>query len=241
MRRRFLIGCLGLVVTAAGGGDAEARTRRHRRKKTTTVSQPSAAPTAGPVSETAPDAPKTTTYDPAAGFPEHNGALSGMLVVIPKSEMTAFGQPGTRHLDRVARAEPGAELALKLVFTGPQADDKGMANVTYDLQVYRPDGNLYGASDYRALEAIHGKAQAGGVFDNRTKVVLLSFDAEDPAGVYAIKATLHDTVAKLDLPMMTSVELIAKAPAADPGAPTTDPAAPVPATPKKKYHRRRRH
>lgn len=239
MRRRFLIGCLGLAA-AAIGGNAEARTHHRRKKKTTMVEQSPAAPI-GPAAETAPDAPKTTTYDPAAGFPDRNGPFSGMLVVIPKSEMAAFGQPGTRHLDRVARAEPGAELAVKLVFTGPQADDKGVANVTYDLQVYRPDGKLYGASDYRALEALHGGVPAGGVFDNRTKVVLMNFEPEDPAGTYTIKATLHDTVANRDLPLMTSIELIGKAPPADAGAmapPADDTAA---AAPKKKHRRRRRH
>ncbi|MBW8733359.1 MAG: hypothetical protein JF571_03440 [Asticcacaulis sp.] len=242
MRRQFLIGCLGLAVTAISG-HAEARTHHRRRKTTTTVTQAPAAPAA----ETAPDAPKTTTYDPAAGFPDRNGPLSGMLVVIPKSEMSAFGQPGTRHLNRVARAEPGAELALKLVFTGPQADDKGIATVTYDLQVYRPDGKLYGASDYRGLEALHGAVPAGGVFDNRSKVVLLSFDPEDPPGTYTIKSTLHDTVGARDLPLMTSIELISKAPPAASAAPETSSGSsamsPIADSepPKKKHRRRRRH
>jgi len=241
MRRRFLIGCLGFVAVAAMGGEADAKSRRRRRKKTTTVNQPPAenatsapAPDA-PQAEAVPDAPKTTTYDPNAGFPDRNGALSGMLVVIPKSELAAFGQPGPRHINRVARAEPGAELALKLVFTGPQADADSVVDVTYDLQVYGPDGRIYGASDYRGLEALHGKIASGGVFDNRGKVVLLSFDPEDAGGTYTIKATLHDQVARLDLPLMTTIELLSKAPA-KPAAPEDAPAAP-----KTKRRRRRRH
>jgi hypothetical protein len=222
------------------GGEADARTRRHRRKKTSTVSQPpadAASPSAA-TAETTPDAPKTTTYDPNAGFPERNGALSGMLVVIPKSELAAFGQPGPRHLNRVARAEPGAELALKLVFTGPQADADSVVDVTYDLQVLGPDGKLYGDSDYRGLEALHGKIASGGVFDNRGKVVLLSFDPGDAGGAYTIKATLHDQVAKIDLPLMTTVELLSKAPA----KPAGDEAASEPAAaPRKKRRRKRRH
>ena len=236
MRRRFLMGCLGLVAVAAMGGEAEARTR-HRRKKTSTVNPPPATPSGAPAAETAPDAPKTTTYDPNAGFPDRNGALSGMLVVIPKSELAAFGQPGPRHLNRVARAEPGAELALKLVFTGPKADAESVVDVTYDLQVYGPDGKLYGASDYRGLEALHGKISTGGVFDNRGKVVLLSFDPQDAGGTYTVKATLHDQVAKLDLPLMTTVELLSKGPV----KPADDEAAPAAETPRKKRRRRRRH
>jgi len=237
MRRRFLMGCLGLAAVAVIGGEADARARRHRRKKTSTVTQPAAKTAAppAPVTETPPDAPKTTTYDPNAGFPERNGSLSGMLVVIPKSELAAFGQPGPRHLNRVARAEPGAELALKLVFTGPQADADSVVDVTYDLQVFGPDGKLYGDSDYRGLEALHGKITSGGVFDNRGKVVLLSFDPGDAGGAYTIKAILHDQVAKLDLPLMTTVELLATAPV-PPAAPEDAPAAPT-----KKHRRRRRH
>ncbi len=243
MRRRFLIGCLGLAAVVAVGGGAEARTH-HRKKKKTTVTPAPAAPAGGAVVETAPDAPKTTTYDPAAGFPDRNGPLSGMLVVIPKSEMAAFGQPGTRHLDRVARAEPGADLALKVVFTGPQLDEAGAADVTYDLQVFRPDGKLYGASDYRGLEAVHGKVPAGGVFDNRSRVVLLSFDPEDPAGTYTVKATLHDTVGKRDLPLMTSIDLIAKAsPAPAPGSEAGTSMTPIAddKAPARKHRRRHRH
>jgi len=237
MRRRFLMACLGFAIAAAAG-QVDARTR-HRKRKTTTVTQ-AQAPAAG----TTPDVSTTTTYDPATGFPEHNGPLSGMLVVIPKSELAAFGQPGTRHLDRVARAEPGADLAIKLVFTGPQPDDKGVANVAYDLQVYRPDGKLYGASDYRGLEAVHGAVPAGGVLDNRTKVVLMSFDPEDPAGIYTIKATLHDMVARRDLPLMTSIELIAKAsvaPASETGTSMSPIADDGDRAPVRKHRRKHRH
>lgn len=244
MRRQFLMGCLGFAVVAFAG-KAGAHTH-HRKAKTTTVTQAPVA--AAAAAETAPDAPKITTYDPAAGFPDRNGPLSGMLVVIPKSELAAFGQPGTRHLDRVARAEPGADLALKLVFTGPQADDKGVSAVTYDLQVYRPDGKLYGASDYRGLEALHGAVPAGGVFDNRAKVVLMSFDPEDPAGVYTIKATLHDTVGKRDLPLTTTIELIARPSpvAASAPAPAVDNSmAPIAddgdKAPVRKHRRKHRH
>ncbi|WP_443747862.1 hypothetical protein [Asticcacaulis solisilvae] len=241
MRRQVLIGCLGLAAVMALAGVAEARTHHHHKKKTTTVTQVPAAPAAAASAsaETAPDAPRTTTYDPAAGFPDRNGPLSGMLIVIPKSEMANFGQPGTRHLDRVARAEPGADLALKLVFTGAETDPAGAADVTYDLQVVRPDGKPYGDSDYRGLEAVHGKVPAGGVFDNRTKVVLMSFDPGDPSGTYTIKATLHDAVGKRDLALTTSIDLIARPAAASADSSSASPAADTPKPAAKTKHRRR--
>lgn len=159
--------------------------------------------------------PTTTQYNPANGFPDHNGALSAMLVVIPKGELEEFDRPtgAGRHLDRVAKAEPGAQLAIKFVFVGVKPDWNANANVTYDLQVVAPDGKIYGHSDYKGLVALQGRVPATGdpvMYDNRPKVVVLQFEPQDQVGVYKIKAVLHDNVAKLDLPLEAGVELLPK-------------------------------
>ena len=190
----------------------------------------------------------TTNYDPRTGFPDHNGNLSGMLVAIPNAEQSEFGGPSgaDRHLDRVARAEAGAVLALKLIFVGVATDWKGNSNVTYDLQITGPDGRIYGTSDYKNLSAIHGPVGPDkGVFDNRDKVVLLQFEPQDPVGSYTIKAVLHDKVSQLDLPLETKVELINKpkaipAPAAAPveAAAAASSSEAAPTTPTKKHRRK---
>ena len=202
-----------------------------------------------------PNTATTTDYNPQAGFPDHNGAFSAMVVVIPQRELSEFDKPSgsTRQLDRVAKAEAGAVLAIKLVFIGMKPDYYNQANVTYDLQVIAPDGKTYGDSDYKGLDALHGQlGDETGVFDNRNKVVLMQFEDQDMPGVYIIKAVLHDNNAKLDLPVQTSIELLQKAAA----VPTVPDAAPppvvapdampaVPGTPasvkKTKRHRRHRH
>ena len=207
-----------------------------------------------------PNAATTTDYNPQSGFPDHNGTFSGMLIVIPQTELTEFDKPSgaTRQLDRVAKAEPGAVLAIKLVFIGMKPDYYNQANVTYDLQVIAPDGKIYGDSDYKGLDGLHGQlGDKTGVFDNRNKVVLMQFEDQDMPGVYAIKATLHDNNARLDLPIQAAVELLRKPEpvAAVPPAPDAAPAAPYtvlappelqdgPAPPVKKgkrHHRHRRH
>ena len=155
----------------------------------------------------------TTKYDPAKGFADHNGALSAMLVVIPKGELQEFDQPAgaPRHLDRVARAEPGAQLAVKIVFVGVKPDWNGNANVTYDLQVIAPNGSVYDRSEYKNLVALQSRivtAEDPGMYDNRPKVVLIQFEPQDEVGVYKIRAVLHDNVAKLDVPLEAGVELL---------------------------------
>ncbi len=157
----------------------------------------------------------TTQYDPAKGFPDHNGPFSAMLVVIPKGELQEFDRPAGagRHLDRVARAEPGAQLAVKLVFVGVKPDWNANANVTYDLQVVGPDGKIYGHSDYKGLVALQGRVATTGdpaMFDNRPKVVIMQFEPQDMIGLYKIRAVLHDNVAQLDVPLEAGVELLRK-------------------------------
>ena len=209
------------------------------------------------------NSPTTTQYNPANGFPDHNGPFSAMLVVIPKGELQEFDRPAGagRHLDRVSRAEPGAQLAIKLVFVGVKPDWNANANITYDLQVIAPGGKIYGNSDYKGLVALQGRvATTGepGMYDNRPKVVIMQFEPQDAVGLYRIKAVLHDNVAKLDVPLEAGVELLRKdalvaAKAAPPPAaaaaasssaadasmsPVTDDDSDQPA---KKKHRRRHH
>lgn len=207
-----------------------------------------------------PNAPSTTQYDPRLGFPDHNGPFSAMMIIIPQNELDEFNgeNGGTRHLDRVSRAEPGAVLAVKLVFIGVQGDWNGNANLTYDLQVLAPDGQIYAGSDYKNLDALHGKIGSGqGVFDNRGKIVLMQFEPEDAPGNYTLNAVLHDNIAHRDIPLTTSVQLLPKvaaAPATLPAdvasaltgngtmAPVANPVDSTPKATKKTYRRhRRRH
>jgi len=206
-----------------------------------------------------PEQPTTTQYASVNGFPDHNGAFSAMMIVIPEAELAQFNTPGgNRQLSRVNRAEAGAMLAIKLVFTGLSADRNGNGEVTYDLKVLGPDGQVYAGSNYRRLEAVRGPLGSGkGVFDNRTKVVNLVFEPQDPPGVYTIQAVAHDEVAELDVPLTAMVELLPSrtaAPEAPPPAPGTaapvtpsTTMAPIADTPakvaptKKKHRRQRRH
>ena len=185
-----------------------------------------------------PEKPGAVEYDPKTGFPDHNGGFSAMVIVIPQSQLTEFDKVdgGARQISRVARAEPGAQLAIKLVFTGLSADSSGTGEVTYDLKVLTPDGQIYAASDYSHLAAVRGPVGDGKrVFDNRTKVVLMSFDPQDKPGIYTIKAVARDEVAHLEVPLTTTIELLPSA-----TAKVEAPVADVPLKTKKTHSRKRR-
>ena len=209
--------------TSSDSGSADAATAQQPIAPVTTSGAKPAALVANTTT--------TTQYDPGKGFADHNGAFSAMLVVIPKGEMQEFDQPAgaARHLDRVARAEPGAQLAVKLVFVGVKPDWNANANVTYDLQVIGPDGKIYGHSDYKGLVALQGRVATTGdpaMFDNRPKVVIMQFEPQDTIGLYKIRAVLHDNVASLDVPLEAGVELLRKDAVVAP-APAPAPAAPA--------------
>jgi hypothetical protein len=189
-----------------------------------------------------PEKPAAIEYDPKTGFPDHNGDFSAMVIVIPQQQLAEFDKAdgGARQISRVNRAEPGAQLAIKLVFTGLAIDSNGNGEVTYDLKVLTPDGQIYAASDYRHLAAVRGPVSDGRrVFDNRTKVVLMSFDPQDKPGVYTIKAVARDEVSEREVPLVTTIELLPAAPAKAETPPVVE--APVPAPVKaKKTHRKKR-
>lgn len=197
-----------------------------------------------------PQGTRTVEYDPNFGFPDHNGTFSAMLVVIPKAELEEFNKPGgARNLSRVARAEPGAALAVKILIVNPQTDPNGIAKVMSDVQVFAPSGEIYGHSDYKELPVWVGRIGKG-VYDNRDRVMLLNFEPTDPTGVYTVKAVVHDRFAQRDIPLQATVELLPArqpaVPAAAPDAqPEAAPAAPQAAeakpAPTKSKRRKRRH
>jgi hypothetical protein len=190
-----------------------------------------------------PQTTTTTDYNPAQGFPDRNGRFSAMLVVVPQQELTQFAKPSGegRQLSRVNRAEAGAVLAIKVLYTGLAADKNGNGEVTYDVQVYQPDGTLYAGSDYHHLAGSRGPIGDGqAVYDNREKVVLIQFEPQDKPGIYTIKATARDEVAQLAVPLQTQVELLAASPVSAQSAPAVT-AAPTADAPKSKKKHRRKH
>lgn len=196
-----------------------------------------------------PNSTATTSYDSGAGFPDRNGPFSAILIVIPETELAEFNKPSTanRSLSRVARAEPGAKLAVKVLFTGPAGDLNSVGKVTMDLKILAPDGSIYANSDYKDLPVWLGSiGQGRGVFDNRDRVPVVTFEPKDMPGVYTIKATLRDRFSQRDIALQQTVELLpmpaAAAPAAPPQAAAAEeaPKAAAPAKSKTKSRRKRR-
>ena len=85
-----------------------------------------------------------------------------------------------------------------VVLSAPARDEKGQANVMYDLVVRRPDGSVY--SERKDLAGYQAAAPADERMLTLGRGYLnISLGPDDPAGKYVVEATVHDTVAKVDV------------------------------------------
>lgn len=142
------------------------------------------------------------------GFPNRDGPLTAMLLIIPEAELAEFDKPFDQapRLSLLHSARVGETVALKILFTSPQRDADGMIDLTYDVKIIGPDGMPYG-DEYTGLEAIrHQVRPDGAVFDNVRAILKLSFEPGDARGVYRFVVVLHDNNGDRHIPMTIDLE-----------------------------------
>jgi hypothetical protein len=92
------------------------------------------------------------------------------------------------------------------MFTNPQLDDSGTANVTIDIDVQRPDGS----SSTHAEGIICFQDKLPGSPQNIYlcgPVVSFVGEPADPAGIWSVRITLTDNFRKVSIPLATTFEL----------------------------------
>jgi len=74
------------------------------------------------------------------GFPNRDGPLTAMLLIIPEAELAEFDKPFDQapRLSLLHSARVGETVALKILFTSPQRDADGMIDLTYDVKIIGP-------------------------------------------------------------------------------------------------------
>ena len=166
---------------------------------------------AGPVmAQKAPGAEADSHARAESVFPDQNGPLSAALVIIPVAQLSEFDKPSDQgpEITPVKTAKVGDVVAIKILFIGAQGDAKGLVDVTFDIKVTQPDGQIYSDTDEKGLVALPPvPADDTAVFDNRVTVVALRFEDKDARGAYTVTATLHDNVAKRDIPLTAVINL----------------------------------
>ena len=143
-----------------------------------------------------PDSPSSKSID---GF-------AAMLLVTPDKDWQAKWNtpPETMpHFSEASEVGAGGELYILTFLANPKLDDSGMANVTCDFIVTRPDGS-------RSVDEADMPCFVTKVATDPRSVYLssasLMYVAEptDPRGKWIVNATLRDHVRNVEIPLETS-------------------------------------
>jgi hypothetical protein len=102
----------------------------------------------------------------------------------------------------VERNKPHAAV---IFFSGAGADEKGNADVTYDLTFRAPDGSI--AFQSNGQRAWDRKAPEAGKMQAALNPVPVTVETNDPAGRWTVEAVVHDNVKKIDLPLKAPFEV----------------------------------
>jgi hypothetical protein len=143
--------------------------------------------------------PETAASKSSKGF-------SGSLVVTPDrdwQEKWNTSPETVPHFSEAKRAKAGEELYILAFLSNPGVDSAGMANVTCDFIVARPDGS-------RSVDEMDAPCFVTELTTEPTQVYLssvwLKYVAEpsDPRGSWTVSIVLKDKVRGVELPLETS-------------------------------------
>jgi hypothetical protein len=147
--------------------------------------------------------PDTESQKSVAGF-------GGVLVVTPDEDWEEkWNTPPeiAPHFSGGSAVERGGKLFILTIYTNPKLDNSGMANVTIDIDVERPDGS----TSTHAEGAVCFQGEFRGPPHNVHlcgPVIGFIGEPSDPAGTWSVQITLTDNIRKVSMPLATSFELL---------------------------------
>jgi hypothetical protein len=101
----------------------------------------------------------------------------------------------------------GGELFILTMFTNPQLDEKGKANVTVDIDLKRPNGS----ASTHAEGAVCFQGTLGESPLNVFRcgpVIGFVAESSDPVGTWSVRITLTDTARKVSIPLAATFALL---------------------------------
>lgn len=143
-------------------------------------------------------------------FPHRHGDFSAAMVVTDEKQLSEYGKTPEKTLNftEISKIKPGHELAIKIVFSGMELTEEQMSDVTFNLKILGPDGQILNGADYKNLEALKIKTPTRfGIFNNKS-FIKISFEPQDKLGKYKFLATITDNVGKKSVPLQKEIELV---------------------------------
>jgi hypothetical protein len=147
--------------------------------------------------------PETESQKSVAGF-------GGWLIVTPdkdwEEKWNAPSEAGP-HFSVAETVNKGGELFILTIFTNPQLDASGAANVTLDIDVRRPDGS----TSTRSEGAVCFQGTLRGPAHNMYlcgPVVGFVGEQSDPVGSWSVRINLTDNIRKAEIPLSATFTLV---------------------------------
>jgi hypothetical protein len=146
--------------------------------------------------------PETESQKSVAGF-------GGLLIVTPDKDWEEkWNTPDVPpHFSGASTVKKGGELFILTIYTNPQLDASGAANVTLDIDVRRPDGS----SSTHTEGAVCFQGKLGGPSHNVYlcgPVVGFIGEPSDPVGAWSVRINLIDNIRKVEIPLSTTFTLV---------------------------------
>ena len=110
--------------------------------------------------------------------------------------------PKIRIVDRVFQDQA---FNLLILFRGYSADKKNNLHITYDLQVYDPQGN---PTDAKGSNILAYQGPNPNVLILSQEIAQIAFTEKDPVGTYKIKVTAYDKMGNKSFSSETPIKLI---------------------------------
>jgi hypothetical protein len=100
----------------------------------------------------------------------------------------------------------GQRIFILTFFAGPKLNEQGLADITCDIDVIRPNGTH--STNRQGMECFHGKLQQEGLTYLSEPVIGFVGDPGDPSGEWVVRITLKDNVRHVVVPLKTSFTLV---------------------------------
>ncbi|MBL0319026.1 MAG: hypothetical protein IPP74_07035 [Alphaproteobacteria bacterium] len=143
-------------------------------------------------------------------FPNKDWDFSAMLVVTDEKSLKEFSKPANQGLTfkELSTLKIGDNIVINFVFMGMELTNDLMADVTFDLKIIAPDGNVLNNTDMKDLVAFKQKTPVRfKVFDNKN-FIKMQFGPDSQPGKYRIMVTAKDNVGKRQIPLTKDMELV---------------------------------
>lgn len=187
-----------LWLLSTPGTSADTRTQQYFR--TCLVAIHTLLP--GPVPFSAMAGGMVSVIDTADNRGSRDG-FSAQLWLVPDSEafFERMQHPDAPLIPLSGHAVRGRPVETAVLFQNPLAGENGKLDVTYDIEVRRPDDSLYGrVPDLAGVDEVDGAAPLQpGALRLGDGLIQIVIEPNDPGGIYRVQATVTDNNRHLSL------------------------------------------